>query len=62
MTLSILTAATEAHSELDWRQANQQYLMAALSQVRTALERHLACEAGNPHPSAGGYLVGPAAG
>jgi len=55
MTFSTLIAATEAHAEVDWRQANQQYLMAALACVRAVLESHVAREAGNPPANAGIY-------
>jgi ATP-dependent 26S proteasome regulatory subunit len=35
----------------DWRTANQQHLMAAVADVRTALERHVAVRSGDPPPT-----------
>lgn len=52
MTIPTMTAQIDANAELDWHQANQQYLMAALTRVRAALENH-AGEAGDPHVNAG---------
>jgi ATP-dependent 26S proteasome regulatory subunit len=53
MTFTTMTGATDANAGLDWHQANQRYLMAALACVRAALESHIAGEAGDPYAHAG---------